>query len=300
MKGVRLTFEHFLEVSNNIHGDRYSYDSLSFVDGKTKVKITCREHGDFMQIPGEHMRGRGCKECGDISRARKRKKTTEWFVEMSKRINGDRYDYSKTKYSGSRNLITITCKKHGDFMQIPTNHLAGWGCKLCANELLSHKNSKTTDWFIKKATEVHGDRYDYSMVKYHNKSKMVKIGCREHGYFIQEPQVHLNGSGCPSCCNGGFNRSIDGYLYALISSCGTMIKIGISNKYKNRIARLRGGTPFEFNLISVKSSSGSNIMALERYFHSKYESAGLSGFDGATEWLKYSPELMSEIMKKAP
>jgi len=51
-----------------------------------------------------------------------------------------------------------------------------------------------------------------------------------------------------------------------------------------------------FNIIEIFSDdSGEKISNLERMFHKKYESAGFSGFDGATEWLKFSPELLEEF-----
>ena len=45
-------------------------------------------------------------------------------------------------------------------------------------------------------------------------------------------------------------------------------------------------------------TTGEEAAAIEKYYHNKYESAGLYGFDGATEWLKYSTELMNEIMNE--
>ncbi len=46
---------------------------------------------------------------------------------------------------------------------------------------------------------VHGDRYDYSLVEYKNRSTPVKIVCKEHGVFLQTPGSHKNGRGCPLC-----------------------------------------------------------------------------------------------------
>ena len=59
--------------------------------------------------------------------------------------------------------------------------------------------------------------------------------------------------------------------------------------------KLAKNTPFKFSLIEQASGDGAKIAELERYFHDKYESAGLSGFDGATEWLICTPELMQEL-----
>ena len=60
----------------------------------------------------------------------------------------------------------------------------------------------TTEEFIKKAIEIHGDRYDYSLVDYKTSVKKVKIICKKHGVFRQIPNDHLRGSGCPRCNTG--------------------------------------------------------------------------------------------------
>ena len=57
----------------------------------------------------------------------------------------------------------------------------------------------TTEEFIKKARAVHGDKYDYSKVEYVNNLTKVCIVCPEHGYFFQNPIVHLNGHECSEC-----------------------------------------------------------------------------------------------------
>ena len=57
----------------------------------------------------------------------------------------------------------------------------------------------TTKEFIKRAIEVHGDKYDYSKTIYENSQTKVKIICPIHGEFRQTPQSHLSGNGCMSC-----------------------------------------------------------------------------------------------------
>ena len=57
----------------------------------------------------------------------------------------------------------------------------------------------TTEEFIKRAREVHGDKYDYSKVEYVTNRTKVCIVCPEHGEFSQRPKEHLKGSGCPQC-----------------------------------------------------------------------------------------------------
>ena len=67
----------------------------------------------------------------------------------------------------------------------------------------SKKRKKSIEQFIKESRTVHGDKYDYSKVKYHNIDKKVCIICPEHGEFWQTPYHHLNGCGCPKCVGQG-------------------------------------------------------------------------------------------------
>ena len=59
---------------------------------------------------------------------------------------------------------------------------------------------KTED-FIKKAIQIHGDKYDYSLVDYKNCDTKVKIFCKKHNFiFEQTPYCHNNmKQGCPKC-----------------------------------------------------------------------------------------------------
>ena len=73
------------------------------------------------------------------------------------------------------------------------------------------------------------------------------------------------------------------------------VKIGITNKTSQRYKQLEKATPFKFNLIEQVSGDGVKIAKLEKYFHDKYEIAAFSGFNGATEWLVCTDELLQEI-----
>lgn len=55
------------------------------------------------------------------------------------------------------------------------------------------------DGFIRKARQVHGEKYDYSKVVYVNNHTKVAIVCPVHGEFLQAPHSHISGRGCPKC-----------------------------------------------------------------------------------------------------
>ncbi|UVX30154.1 endonuclease [Klebsiella phage VLCpiS13c] len=115
---------------------------------------------------------------------------------------------------------------------------------------------------------------------------------------MMSPSNHLAGKGCSGCARYGFDYKMDGFVYFLMGD--GVIKVGITNDIRQRISRLSRRTPFEFSLIAKIKTAGEEAAKIEKYYHRKYESAGLSGFDGATEWLEYSPELMNEIMNENP
>lgn len=76
------------------------------------------------------------------------------------------------------------------------------GCPSCAGNTKS-----TTSEFIAKAVLLHGDTYDYSEVQYTSAKTKVSIACKQHGLFLQTPNSHLNGGGCPTCARNVLNTN---------------------------------------------------------------------------------------------
>ena len=121
--------------------------------------------------------------------------TSKEFIERAKMVHGDKYDYSKTEYVNAKTKVCIICPKHGEFWQLPHSHLSGSGCPICNRIKRSLEST-----FIENAKKVHGNKYDYSKVKYINKDTKVCIICPIHGEFWQRPHNHVHGKqGCPEC-----------------------------------------------------------------------------------------------------
>ena len=55
------------------------------------------------------------------------------FIKKAQKVHNTKYDYSKVKYEKSSLKVTITCLMHGDFYQLPHNHLKSQGCRECRN-----------------------------------------------------------------------------------------------------------------------------------------------------------------------
>ena len=157
--GRYKTTEDFIKQAKAVHGNKYDYSNTVYVDYKTKVRIICPEHGEFLSKPSNHISGKGCPYCnGGIPY------TKETFIEKARIVHGNKYDYSKVEYVKSNEKVCIICPEHGEFWQTPAEHLQGKGCLNCAVEKHAEKDRFTKDEFISKAHDVHGDRYDYSMV----------------------------------------------------------------------------------------------------------------------------------------
>nr|DAK04438.1 MAG TPA: restriction enzyme [Bacteriophage sp.] len=197
----RLSKEEFITKARSIHGDKYDYSKVEYVNSYTKVCIICSEHGEFWQTPNGHLQGQGCHKCkGDKNRESKTS-TKEDFIKKAREIHGQKYDYSKVEYVNNKTKVCINCREHGEFWQVPSNHIQGNNCPECAKIARSDSRRLSKEDFIKKAREKHKDKYDYSKVNYVNCETKVCIICTEpeHGEFWQIPSSHLNGNGCPKC-----------------------------------------------------------------------------------------------------
>jgi len=189
----RSNKEDFIKKAILIHGDTYDYSLVNYLNTDTKVIIICKEHRKFLQTPYNHLKGQGCKKCGTIRTSELKRSNVEEFIEKVKEIHEDRYDYLKVEYKNSQENVIIICKIHGEFKQLPSNHLKGQGCGKCVGK------NKTTHDFIKESMKMHGDKYDYSKTEYISCNEKITIICKIHGEFLQTPTNHLNSSGCGKC-----------------------------------------------------------------------------------------------------
>lgn len=130
------------------------------------------------------------------------KLTTEEFITRAKEVHGDKYDYSQVIYNTKDSKVCIMCHTHGDFWQSPHAHISGkQGCRACQYDLLSSRYSKQQQTFIDEATNIWGDMFDYTKVRYISANIKVSIVCKMCGdTFTQRPQSHLlKFHGCHSC-----------------------------------------------------------------------------------------------------
>ena len=286
MPAKKLTTRDFIGRARAVHGDKYGYAFSVYKGSYVKLFIYCYKHGLFEQSPNSHLSGKGCPDC-----ACNKKHTNELFIKRAIEIHGNRYCYSTVNYRSNRQKVSIYCNKHGVFDQTPYNHLRGVGCPACSNK------KSNTETFIKKATEVHGDCYDYSTVNYLHSHQKVSICCPEHSIFKQTPSSHLTGHGCPGCANYRFNRAKAGFLYVLRSDCGRYMKIGITHKPNQRHSELSRSTPFSFKRIELIEGPGEQIVNLEKELLSCYQPAEFTEvFNGYSEWRLWDDSIRGHLV----
>lgn len=194
---VNITKDVFVSRSVDKHGDKYDYSRADYIDLRTHVEIVCPIHGSFYQSPVLHLRGSGCHRCS----VARQQSCTEVFIEKSRQLFGDRFDYSKVCYVTAKTKVTLVCNKHGtEFNITPNNHFnyEDGGCRECGADTLNRKLALNPTEFIRRAEEIHGC-YDYSLINYKNSKSKVDVICKIHGAFSVSPSNHLKGRGCPKC-----------------------------------------------------------------------------------------------------
>lgn len=137
--------------------------------------------------------------------------TTRQFIEKARGLYGNKYDYSKVIYINAHSKVCIICKIHGEFWQTPNDHLSNHGCKKCGNIIIKNNKISSKCQFIEKARIVHGDDNDYSKFIYNGNKVKGSIYClvdKNHGYYLQAPNAHLSGQGCPKCAINKISNSL--------------------------------------------------------------------------------------------
>lgn len=200
---TKRTLKEFFALAQHVHGQKYDYSESVYVNSPTPLQIICREHGAFMQSPSNHLAGKGCRKCASKAAGDKYRKSGDKFVDESRNVHGNRYDYSECNYVTARLKVAIRCKVHGLFEQVPYVHLTGAGCPSCGKEAIGQVHRTTQQEFVEQGKVKYGEKFDYSQVQYVNAWTPVLIGCPAHGVFSQTPAAHLHNTtyGCPKCAS---------------------------------------------------------------------------------------------------
>ena len=204
--------DFFINKANIKHNFKYDYSKVEYKNSLTKVIIICPIHGEFLQTPQNHLRGRGCSLCANIKKRQDMQMSNETFIRKANEIHQNKYDYSKTDLLNrdDNGKVIIICPIHGEFKMKPSSHLKGQNCPKCKGKNVSLEE------LIQKANDIHNFKYDYSNVIFTKIHDKVKIICPIHGIFEQSLSKHISKQqGCPKCSaiQRGKNRLMNKELF---------------------------------------------------------------------------------------
>lgn len=207
----KITTKEFIQRCKIIYGDKFTYEKTNYINSKCYVIITCPKHGDFKIKASHFLYDKvGCKKCN-------KEKTTQQnlinFINKSKILYGDTYDYSKVEYVNENTKICLIHKKYGEIYVTPHSHLTNNGLdkKTYHISKIGHYKNNTDD-FIKHAKLIHGDKYDYSITEYKGLKNEIKYICKIHGVITQIAHDHLKGHGCKFCYYDKNKKTNDDFI----------------------------------------------------------------------------------------
>lgn len=171
----RLTKEEFILKSTEIHGDKYDYSLVEYLNNSTKVKI---KYNDviYEQLPSNHLKGFKCENIKTL--------TQDEFIKKSKDIHGDKYDYSLVHFKNVRGKIKLIYNQE-IYEQLAYAHLQGKSPEMLPCKIINSD-------FIKRAKAIHGDIFDYSLVKCDGINNKIEI-IYDGKIYKQVASDHLSG-----------------------------------------------------------------------------------------------------------
>ncbi len=258
--------ETFIEKAKEIYGHKYNYSESIFIGIQKDIKIICPNHGPFYTTPSRHLRENSeCKKC-------RIEKSKQNFLIRILKVHGDKYDYSRVDetFTKMKEDIEIICPIHGIFKQTPSYHLRNHGCPDCNNDSIR----KPIEAFIKQASEIFNNFYDYSKTDYKNTNTEIKIICPIHGDFSITPKRHLNGHGCQTCA--ALHR-ID------LATYSTVEYVEIANK-------IHGGI-FDYSMVEYTGARNKIIIKCERGHIFKQEAASHLAGHGCPSCCHFSSKI---------
>ena len=156
-----MTTEEFIQKAKAVHGNKYDYSKVEYVNTKTKVCIICPEHGEFWQTPEKHLKGQGCSKCRYLSISKRFSQGREKFIEKANVVHHNYYDYSEVDYVNGHTHVKIICPMHGIFFQDPASHLSGCRCPKCAKIGAASKNRIWTDTTCRKEAQKYKTKLEF-------------------------------------------------------------------------------------------------------------------------------------------
>lgn len=286
--------EHWEQRISDVGAGRYEFIKWA-VNGEfgslKKCVVRCVKDGFEFEVRVSHLTGSGvgCPQC-----SKKRRWTAYERIEQINKLENIEFVSWADEYENSSSKANVKCSIDGFSWSSKIDNLVNnkQGCPQCAGQRRWNAEERIEQINKLENIEFISWSGDY---KNHKSKAIVRCTIDGNEWSARVSNLVNNGRGCPKCAKTGYDKSKDGVLYAMRSECGRYVKVGITGNIQRRLYELSIRTPFRFNMIEEVDGDGGMVYDLEKHFHDKYERAGLSGFDGCTEWLVCSDELLGEL-----
>ena len=227
----------------------------------------------------------GCDECWYEKFSYKiySKQNKERLLEVKNSPSLFNYTFEKFNYTGDTNKVVITCIKHGDFEVSYNQRVKGQSYGECPVCMYEFSRIELLRDFVQKAKVIHGDSYDYSLIKTYTNCKdnvtIICNGCEK--VFMQTPDNHLQGKGCSECNSVGHyirsryiehsNKNYGGFCSLYLIECSDekelFYKVGITVKSLSERFGSSVHMPYNFNSIEIIRGRVEEIIDLEYSIH---------------------------------
>lgn len=195
--------------------------------------------------------------------------TQEEFIRRGKLIHNNKYDYSKTVFTTTKEKVCIICPVHGEFVQLANNHLHGYGCAKCAQNSVPQYGRRRLIFGVgvndsPKAISKHNIRNDKDYYLWH--------GMIQRCYDDYTQKKHPTYNGCTVCDEwlyfSNFKKWFDkNYIEGYQLDKDILVK---GNKvYSPNTCCF---VPFEINTLFTKSNAKRGVLPIgvQRYLKDRY------------------------------
>ena len=168
-----------------------------YIKASIKIKHKCKQGHIYTQRPNRHLYGQGCPICGGTKR-----KTSKEYYDLCKEKG---LDLPIEDYVNAKIAIKHKCKQRHIYKQIPCAHIGQrQGCPICNGGV-----KLTSNQYYSLCKE---KGYDLPIEDYVNSTTKIKHKCNNGHIYVQQPNSHLQGRGCPICNESHGEKFIRNYL----------------------------------------------------------------------------------------
>lgn len=199
---MKQSLSEFIAKAQAVHGSKYDYSQVNYINNRTKINIICPEHGPFWQIPQNHIKNsHGCKLCGiKAGQHKMHEEYTKFKSEYQKLYPA--HDLKEPTTFSPKFRFTFICAEHGDFVSSPLEIMNSWQCPKCNNKSIPAH-------YLDKLQQTY-PHFDYSSSIFTDRDSEIEVTCKTHGKFNVHFRRHLKGQiGCHQCKENGLSPIIN-------------------------------------------------------------------------------------------